>query len=89
MWENIVQPASPHIRIWRTRVACWITKYKNAHSEYVIINAFLLQEWLRERSSALRLYVRTFPVLLNVRSNQLALTFWRRIYFFNFSTLCI
>jgi len=36
------------------RVACWIPKATNAHSEYVIIFAFLLQQWLHERSSMLR-----------------------------------
>jgi hypothetical protein len=26
--------------IWRMRIACWITKAANTHSEYVILNAF-------------------------------------------------
>jgi hypothetical protein len=36
------------------RIPCWITKNKNTHSEYVIIIAFPLQQWLHERASKLR-----------------------------------
>jgi len=36
------------------RIACWITKVTNTHSEYVILSAFPRQEWLRERASLLR-----------------------------------
>jgi hypothetical protein len=38
----------------RMRVACWISKATNTHSEYVILTAFLLQQWLNERASILR-----------------------------------
>jgi len=40
--------------IWRTLIACWITKATNTHSEYVILIAFSLQQRLHERSSMLR-----------------------------------
>ena len=36
------------------RVACWITKGKNTHPEYVISIAFPLQQLLHERTSLLR-----------------------------------
>jgi quinol-cytochrome oxidoreductase complex cytochrome b subunit len=36
------------------RIACWITKATNKHSEYVILIAFPRQKWLRERASMLR-----------------------------------
>jgi len=36
------------------RIACWITKGKNTHPEYVISIAFPLQQWLHERTSVLR-----------------------------------
>ena len=36
------------------RIACWIPKAKNTHSEYVILIAFPLQQWLHERTSVLR-----------------------------------
>ena len=48
--------------IWRMCIACWILKATDIHSEYVILVAFPRQQWLRERSSLLRL--RTLPALL-------------------------
>jgi hypothetical protein len=33
-----------------TRIACWITKATNTHSEYAIIFAFPLQQWLHDRA---------------------------------------
>jgi hypothetical protein len=41
----------------RMRFACWITKAADTLSEYVILIAFPLQRWLRERASLLRLYI--------------------------------
>ena len=40
--------------IRRMRIACWITKATDTHSEYVILIAFPLQQWLRERALMLR-----------------------------------
>jgi len=53
MWKNTVQTGRPQTTIWRMRVACWKPKATNAHSEYVILVAFLLQQWLHERASML------------------------------------
>ena len=36
------------------RIACWIHKVTDAHSECVILIAFPRQQWLRERTSVLR-----------------------------------
>ena len=54
MWENILQPGRPQLTIWRMRIAYWITKATNTHSEYVILIAFPPQQWLYERASMLR-----------------------------------
>ena len=43
--------------IWRMRIALWITKATNTSSEYVILTAFPLQQWLKERISLLHLHV--------------------------------
>ena len=43
MRKNIVEPDGPQMTIWRMRIARWIPKAKNTHSEYVILIAFLLQ----------------------------------------------
>jgi len=37
----------------RMRIACWITKARNAHPEYVLLIAFPLQQQLHERASTL------------------------------------
>ena len=46
MWKNTVEPERPQITIWRMRIACCIPKATNTHSEYVILIAFTLQQWL-------------------------------------------
>jgi hypothetical protein len=35
----------------RMRLASWINKATNTHSEFVILIAFPLQQWLHERAS--------------------------------------
>jgi len=54
MWRNIVVPDRPQKTI---RLVCWITKAADTHSEYVILIAFPLQQWLRQRTSMLHLFV--------------------------------
>jgi len=48
-WKNTVQPDRPQIT-WRMRIACWIPKATNTHTDYVILTVFPLQQWLRERA---------------------------------------
>jgi len=40
--------------IRRMRIACWITKAADTHSEYVIISALTPQQWLHKRPWTLR-----------------------------------
>ena len=40
MWKNIAERGRPQMTIWRMRIACWIPKATDAHSEYVILIAF-------------------------------------------------
>jgi len=54
MWKNIVESDRPQMTIWRMRIACWIPKATEIHSQYVILNASALQQWLHERASILR-----------------------------------
>ena len=58
---TFVQTDKPQITIWSMRIACWIPKATNTHSEYVICIAFALQPRLHERASVLR--HSPFPVL--------------------------
>jgi hypothetical protein len=61
MWKNTVEPGMAQTTIWRMRIACWITKGTNTHSDDVIFIPFLPQQWLQERASLLR--SSTMPVL--------------------------
>ena len=47
MWKNMVEANRPQMIIRRMHFACWITKATNTHSEYIILIAFHLQQWLR------------------------------------------
>jgi len=47
MWKNIVEPGNV---IGRMRIACWIPKATNTHSEYVTLVAFTLWHLLHERA---------------------------------------
>ena len=62
----MVQPDRPQMTIWCMRIACWISKATNTRSQYVILIALPLQQWLHERVSMLR--YSTLPVLLGFRS---------------------
>jgi hypothetical protein len=54
----------------RMRFAHWITKAREARSEYVIINAFPGQQCLRERVSMLRLYVHSLVVFWKLQTSN-------------------
>ena len=40
--------------IWCMRIACWIPKATDTHSEYVMLIVFPLQQWLYEHVPSLR-----------------------------------
>ena len=67
MWKSVIDPYRSQITIFLMRLACWISKATDIHSEYVLIIVFHLQKWFRERVSILR-YAYTaslFPILSN------------------------
>ena len=49
--------------IRRMGVACWIPKATKAHSEYVILIVFPLQQWFHESAFMLHLYARKGHVI--------------------------
>jgi len=61
MWKNIVEPDRPQMAIWRTHIACWIHKVTDTHSGYVILIAFLPQQWFTNASQCS--FIRTLPLL--------------------------
>jgi hypothetical protein len=79
-WKNIVVLGRPHMRIWRMRIAYWVPKAKNTHSE--CHTCFPLQHWLHERTSDL-LHIYTAVLfcsnLLSVASFCGNSTYWRNI----------
>ena len=54
MWKIILEPDGSQMTIWRMRIACWIYKTANTHTDYLILIAFLLQQRLTERATVLR-----------------------------------
>jgi len=63
VWKNTVETDRSQMIIRRMRNACWIPKATNTRSEYVILIAYPLQQWLHESTSMLRY---TYTVLLNI-----------------------
>ena len=54
MWKNIVELGKTQMTRSRIRVAYWITEATNTRSEYVMLIAFPLQQWLGERATVFR-----------------------------------
>jgi len=50
-YTDIVEPGMPQMTVLRMRVACWISKATDAHSEHKIVIALLPQQWLHERTA--------------------------------------
>ena len=53
MWKNTVELGRPQMTIWCMHISCWIPKATNRHSEYIILIAFPLQQWLHKSASVL------------------------------------
>ena len=43
-----MEPDRPQMKICCMHIACWIPNGTDKHSEYVVLIAFLLQQWLYE-----------------------------------------
>ena len=77
-WKNTVHPDRSQMTIWRTRIASWITKTTNTHSEYVILlfhsnNGYsnALQCYVISTLPVLFVYIiRTFPILFEYRTTD-------------------
>jgi len=67
LWDNVEKVCAtgqPWMTMWHMHIACWIQKSTNALSQYVVLTAFQLQQWLHECASKLR--YRTVPVWLYI-----------------------
>jgi hypothetical protein len=52
--EKTVDSDRPQMTVWLICVARWIPKATDTHSEYVILIALPLQQWLHKGASLLR-----------------------------------
>jgi len=66
VWETFIEPDGLQMTIWRTRIACWIPKATNTHSQYVLLIAFPLHHSLHERASMLRYTYMAYPVPITI-----------------------
>jgi hypothetical protein len=57
MWKNILVPDRPQMTIWRLRIAWWIPKATNTHSECVILIAFSATAMITRTRLNVTLYV--------------------------------
>jgi len=53
MWKSIVQPDRTQMTIWRMRIACFVPKGTDTHSEYVTMIDFPQLQWFHERNCVL------------------------------------
>jgi hypothetical protein len=80
--------------IRRMRLACWITKATNTHSEYVIFIVFFFtqQKWWLERASVLRLYLLSVTFVFTRKLPVLFCSLHHPLFHFciipNFNPLC-
>jgi len=63
--NGIVRQTTDEKIVWHIRNACWITKATDTHSEYVILIAFPLEQWLHTHDSILH-YMYTAYLVLKV-----------------------
>jgi len=66
-WRNIVEPGRSQITIWRMRIKCWVTKFTDKRSKYVIY-IFTVTVVTRTRRNVM--FKRTLPVLLHLRKRK-------------------
>ena len=67
--RDIVEADRLQVIVWRMRIAYWISKATNTHSEYVILIACPRQQWLPERVPVLSYRYVTCLVFLAVSSS--------------------
>ena len=80
MWKNIEERGRTQTTLWSIRIACWIPKATNTQSEYVILIAFSVQEWLQERASVLRYMFIACIFYFHIGSNHIRNHSWTSIF---------
>ena len=71
MWKNTVQPDTWKINMTNTLYTLNTEGYKHAHSQYVILTSFALQQWLQESCLNVTSYVHSLQFLYSLgRKNK-------------------
>jgi len=65
-----LQPDTPQMKIWHMRIAFWILKATNTHSEYVIVTDFPQQQWLHISGSMLSYTYRRLSFVYRLNTLQ-------------------
>jgi hypothetical protein len=89
MWKNTVQPGKPQMSIWRMRIACWIPKATNTHSENTVqqgkpqmsIWRMRIACWIPKATNTHSEYVKpiAFPLPTIAARTRLNFTFIRQL----------
>ena len=66
MWKTAVQPNRPQMAIWRMRIAYWITRAADTHSEHIILTSFPLQQMVTRKHRNFTLYVQCLSCLCSL-----------------------
>jgi len=74
MWKNVVELDGPQITVWHMRIACWIPKATNTHSEDVLFIVFFFHCNSGCMMAPQCHIVHTLPVCLNNFRQFLVLT---------------
>ena len=64
--KNIVEPGRPQVTKWRMRIACWMPKAINTHSEYLILTVFFFHCNVSCSNAPHCYVIRTLPALLKL-----------------------
>ena len=64
MWKNVVERGRPQTRVWRMRIACWISKVTNTYAGCVIIIAFSTTTMVARTHLSVTLYVYCLSCLI-------------------------
>ena len=83
VWENTVELVRPQMTIWRVRIACWITKATNTHTQYVILIGLAMQIIFTNLPECYVLH--TLPVLFvfNYHISPICHNFSVNVWFYN------
>jgi len=71
MWKLVVQPDRTQMKIWRTRIACWVNKatHTQAHIKYVILIGFHCKNGYMNAPQFC--VIRTLPILFILTIRQI------------------